>query len=598
MQGQPLAKNSLPELVLPSLVDDPAAGFVLSFGGFLPPEIPSAITLEYSRGLWTNLTSQFASTPAPRFAASMAYDPGLGGVVLFGGCLTLSCYPALNDTWVFSNGTWSDITSTAGKAPSPRGGAMLAWDPSSGHLVLFGGGGGASPNAIYNDTWEFASGHWVNVTSSLTGSSPPPRMLGQMASNSTGPVVLFGGSGTKGNLADTWKFSGHSWTNDTSLVGNHPLPRSEGMFTEASGTGGLLLVGGTGGTGYLSDSWIFSSNRWKEVASEIPGVPSVGGAGMTDDLQDGYLLMFGGQYPGCGGTCAAGFYWTYSNGSWTLQNPPTTSPLQTAIGTLTQLLPLLLVPIFAFEFVIISWYRSRRLRRLERLVANPDPARATWYDTLPKGLAYRNVRLVGIVMAGILGPFSVLLWFITNSTSPGSLSRDPSLLALLAFPVLMTVMIILAQLPNVTLSIGLSDQALYVRQRGRTLPIPWEYVQPPNLAPKGPLLYFHFSTPDPSSMTLGFATTVDQARAILDYPAAAYWSVPPHVTAKVGLRPRNPSRGLAHTEPLPFQTGPASLLSEREPTDASDSPPRSCRRCGRALSQDARFCSSCGVPLE
>lgn len=598
LQGQQLAKNSLPELVLPSLVDDPSAGYLLSFGGFQPPEIPSAITLEYANGLWTNLTSELSPAPAPRFAASMAYDPNIGGVILYGGCLTLNCYPALNDTWIFKSGAWTDITSIVGRAPSPRGGAMLAWDPSNSDLVLFGGGGGASPNALYNDTWEFSGNHWLNVTSSLTGPSPPPMLLGQMASNTTGPVVLFGGSGAKGNMADTWTFSGRSWTNDTTGVGNHPIPRSEGMFSAASAAGGLLLMGGTGGTGYLSDTWILSSNHWREISSVIPGVPSLGGAGIAYDSRDGYVVMFGGQSPGCGATCAAGYYWTYSNGSWTLQNPQTTSPLQGLLGTITQLLPVSLIPLLALELVVISWAQSRRIRKVERLVANPDPSRAAWYATIPRSLAYRNLRRGGIIMGGIIGSFSVIFLFLINSAPPGLSTADPALLVFLAFIVLLPVLLILAQLPTVTLSIGLSDEALFIRRPRRTLTIPWEYVQPPNLAPKGPLLYFHFSTPGSNSTPLGFTTTIEQARAILNYPAAAYWSVPPHVTAKLGLSPRGQGHGATTTEPLPSQTRQAPLPAGRGGSNAPNSVPQFCRRCGGVLGPSASSCPSCGAPVD
>jgi hypothetical protein len=591
LPGQTLSPGALPELVAPSLADDIHDGYVLSFGGFLPPSIPSAITLVYSNGSWSNLTEQLSPAPAARWAAAMAYDPAENEVVLFGGCVTLNCYPALNDTWVFAGDRWTDITNSAGPAPSPRGGAMMAWDAPDGALVLFGGGGGSSPSALYNDTWEFVGNHWTNITAQLSGPSPPARFYGQIASGASGPAVLFGGSDSTGNLADTWTFSNHNWTDLTGTTGSTPTARSEGMFASDPRDGYLLLTGGTGGSGYLSDSWSYASGRWTRVDTEIPGVPSLGGAGITFDSEDGYVVMFGGQNPGCGQTCAAGYYWTYSGGVWTLKNPATAPPL----NWLFPILPLVFVSVLIVEMIVVNAFQNRRIRKLEALVPPPDPSRVQWYPTLPKDLVYQNVRRFALIVGGILGSFVVLLALLgvfSLSPSPEGL---PFTVGMIAFLVAIPGVMVFVLAGQATRAIGVSDVAVLVRRRWATLRIPWGYLQPPHNAPKGSFLTFHFTPPDRTSTPTGFAVTHDQARAILAHPAAAYWTLPPPVTEALGLEPRAPVLDSGVQAPLPSRRVPDSEAPSEVRPDRKVPSGGFCVRCGQQLPSGGRFCPRCGL---
>src|ERR1019366_8461497 len=81
---------------------------------------------------WTEL-SPLTSPPA-RWFASMAYDPSTGQLVLFGGS---DGSGELADTWTWNGSTWAEqLPSTS---PPARQGASMAFDPASGQLVLFGG---------------------------------------------------------------------------------------------------------------------------------------------------------------------------------------------------------------------------------------------------------------------------------------------------------------------------------------------------------------------------------------------------------------------------------------------------------------------------
>lgn len=118
-----------------------------------------------------NTWTSASGGPAARFGASMAYDPTIGRVVLFGGCSGLTtagkvivtlkdgttrefdpnanppkpwrwCPPGsqYNDTWLWNgaNSTWTQIFPT-GTLPNKRLLASMAYDYKSDRLVLFGG---------------------------------------------------------------------------------------------------------------------------------------------------------------------------------------------------------------------------------------------------------------------------------------------------------------------------------------------------------------------------------------------------------------------------------------------------------------------------
>jgi hypothetical protein len=173
----------------PSVTYDGKDGYVLLFGGAGHDE-----TWTWSGGNWTNLSGSVGVAPSPRIYASLCYDPVDGYVVLFGG-LTPSFDAASNETWTFSAGAWNELRPA--QYPAARGGAMMAFDAALGYALLFGGMSGvAGPGGVayFGDTWEFLGGNWTDVTSAAP--APAPRSDGAIADASeTGQIVLLGGSG-------------------------------------------------------------------------------------------------------------------------------------------------------------------------------------------------------------------------------------------------------------------------------------------------------------------------------------------------------------------------------------------------------------------
>ncbi len=144
-------------------------------------------------------------------------------------------------------------------APTPRSGAAIAFDPTRGNAVLFGGESmslGAAPPTWQNDTWSWDGSSWSHAT---TVRSPVGRAGAVLtADGPSGGLVLFGGSGATGTLGDTSTWNGRSWT--AAHTSGAPSPRSGAAAAFDDSTGQLVLFGGVSSTGtVLGDTVILKT---------------------------------------------------------------------------------------------------------------------------------------------------------------------------------------------------------------------------------------------------------------------------------------------------------------------------------------------------
>ncbi len=239
---------------------------------------------------WTNITP--TTNPTGVEQAAMAYYPTDHEVILFGGYTYANGWA--RDTWAFADGAWTPVilnkSCTATTCPSPRGGAMMAFDPARDALVLFGGYNSTvfSRGIIFDDTWLFQNGTWSNITATA-GTPPSPRFAGAMVYDpSDNYDLLFGGSTGFGSpLGDTWAFADGTWENLTSaswsVTGSpptEPYPRSDAAIAN-SPSGWVLMYGGISGTTYVENAcddgvengageqgiaWWFHDGAWTEQA--------------------------------------------------------------------------------------------------------------------------------------------------------------------------------------------------------------------------------------------------------------------------------------------------------------------------------------------
>ena len=227
-------------------------GYVVLFGGQGRNLSYLGDTWKFVGGSWSQLAT--SPSPSPRDLSEMSYDSADGYVVLFGGYGTIKKHPALGDTWKFSAGNWTNITPAT--SPSPRYWATMTDDQKDGYVVLFGGD--TSPGISVKDTWEFAGDAWTNLNLSH---SPSARMAAAATYDAKdGYVVLFGGATLTKQFNDTWKFFHGRWTNITST----PSPSvryASGMGFDAK-LGYVVLFGGTGNHTVYGDTWKYLGGVW------------------------------------------------------------------------------------------------------------------------------------------------------------------------------------------------------------------------------------------------------------------------------------------------------------------------------------------------
>ena len=181
----------------------------------------------------------------------MAFDPGLGQLVLFGGFDSPVGFYA--DTWTWDGTTWTELHPPA--SPSARYGAQLVLDPGSQALLLFGG---ADAARVLGDTWSWDGITW---TKEHPRRSPGPRS-GYGMDTLGRHVVLFGGSAPGRFYGDTWVWRGATWTQLQSP--DSPRPRTGVALVFDPPRREILLFGGysqrDGAQGhFLDDTWVLAS---------------------------------------------------------------------------------------------------------------------------------------------------------------------------------------------------------------------------------------------------------------------------------------------------------------------------------------------------
>ncbi|MGP8074851.1 MAG: PKD domain-containing protein [Thermoplasmata archaeon] len=243
---------------------DPVDNETVYFGGCATGSCPDNQTWVYANGSWSNITDHKDDPPKTAYS-SMDYDANMHAVLLFGGCLDTNCSDVTNDTWTFVNGTWTNV-SYFGPGPAARGGASMAFDPQTEEngSVLFGGcvSGFLGFLFCFNDTWVWeGDGGWVNLTPTF---GPGPLGFAQMAYDpATGDVVLFGGVELFIIDSYTWELYSGQWWNVTGTAS--PQGRAYGSMIYDPGLTSLVMFGGLNASAeYANDTWVFAATGWTE----------------------------------------------------------------------------------------------------------------------------------------------------------------------------------------------------------------------------------------------------------------------------------------------------------------------------------------------
>ena len=230
----------------------------MSFGGYSNRQ-PRGDLRVLESDAWRTLGVR----PQPVSEAGFVYDTRRNRFVAFGG--SAGSGQAVGDTWEYDGTAWTKLNVTS---PPARQGHIMVFDERRGRTVVFWGSGSATPSSRppgFGDIWEFDGERWTQVD--IPGGPSPRGAAGVAYDSRRGHVILFGGSGANGFLADTWAYDGRSWRQLAEASPNGPAPRAMGYLAYDKKRDRVVLFGGRKGwPNDLNDTWEWDGAIWKRVA--------------------------------------------------------------------------------------------------------------------------------------------------------------------------------------------------------------------------------------------------------------------------------------------------------------------------------------------
>lgn len=260
---RPVAHAGPGPRTFPAMTYDAARRRTLLFGGNRVLFGTEADTATFLADTWTwdgaAWTRHDVAGPPPRAEAVLAFDHRRGRAVLFGGYHRVAGEMVrLGDTWEWGGARWEQAA-TAG--PAPRNGASLAFDPGRGRVLLFGG---RTPDGIVGETWEWDGRRWLPIETPPT----PARFNAAMsAGGEDWPILRFGGWERTGRVADTWAWTGNEWRR---LDVTGPEARNHSAMVYDPAGRRVVLYGGHDGTNVFGDTWEWDGERWRRGPGTDP----------------------------------------------------------------------------------------------------------------------------------------------------------------------------------------------------------------------------------------------------------------------------------------------------------------------------------------
>ena len=152
---------------------------------------------------------------------------GANGILVFGGRDADPPHQALNDTWTYENGVWTELSIADG--PAARYGHGMTWDASAGQVVL--AGGTTDGTAMLTDTWVFLTESWYRLPDA---ESPVSLGMSLVYDPDREAVVQFGGGESQGVANALWMLNNDGmWTEED--LDNRPPARREAAAVYLAG---------------------------------------------------------------------------------------------------------------------------------------------------------------------------------------------------------------------------------------------------------------------------------------------------------------------------------------------------------------------------
>ena len=268
-------------------------------------------------GQWTQV-SIAGGLPTARVLPTSVYDSINAKMIVFGGGLG-SAAPCANDTWVLSNASgaggaraWSQLNPSGGPPPA-RIGHSAVYDSAHNRMIVFGGDNCAASGTIfYNDVWVLTNANGLGGTPawsqlSTTGTPPTARQGAAVTFDGTN-LVVFGGNGSGGAMADVWVLrhangvSGTPTWTQLAPSGTPPAARTGAAAVYENEFGRTIIVGGNSGGTFFADTWSLSpasgSSPWTWTQLSASGIPARTQAAAVYNAGTGNMIVFGGNAAG------------------------------------------------------------------------------------------------------------------------------------------------------------------------------------------------------------------------------------------------------------------------------------------------------------
>ncbi len=349
------------------VASDPARGRLVVYGGRSAADFVRSDTWEWDGRRWVAFPTSLdrpscddGTTDGDDPFNVMTYHGSIGLTLVVCRYLEPRQAPPLppggTDTlraFGWNGAAWRAVELEATPAPGGRSGTALAYDPSRGRTVMFGGNEAALifPGAAattLGDTWELETVptssvgraprlRWIERTPS--GPTPPPRDRHAMVyAPSLGGVVLFGGISAAGDrhaLDDLWVWDGATWT-EIPKSGAWPPARALHTLVYDPRTGAVGVVGGLADEPVstsidlldpgLVDAWWWDGASWTETpaAPEAPRGPGLAAASLREREE---VYAVSGVAPGAAPSSSRTF--VVDAARWSDRTPSAAIPTQT-----------------------------------------------------------------------------------------------------------------------------------------------------------------------------------------------------------------------------------------------------------------------------
>ncbi|MCB9869978.1 MAG: hypothetical protein H6837_08985 [Planctomycetes bacterium] len=274
--------------------------------------------------LWSLTPNVTGSVPTQR-----RENPGTASdtkLYVFGGRAGNSGGAPMNDLYEFDGKTWTQLSANgASGSPPQRDKAGVCWDFKRGKLIVFGGED--TSGTLLNDTWEFdpVTTAWKDITPASNNPSAR-RWLSIAYDPTTGAVILFGGlDASSTHLADTWMFNGGLWTQLTPT--GAPSTRRQHHLVTRPDFGDVVLCGGQDTTitttaKFRTDVWRFVGLNWVQIATTTSPAATVANDAAYDEIRRRIVLTGGNSIAGVQPTGEISEFDCVDN-AWVIRRGPT-----------------------------------------------------------------------------------------------------------------------------------------------------------------------------------------------------------------------------------------------------------------------------------